>query len=212
DLPQTTSLVLVEDGRLIPGPLQAVIPRGRAVIHEYPRVEVPHWLRARAKFVGVDLDEGAVRELAMLGGADLRRLDTELHKLADYAAGHTITRADVREQVVGRELDTWALLDALSERDTAKALTAYRSLCNHGVQFGAIFGGAIVPHFHRLLVARELSLASPQERARADVAAMGLNPATVGKWTQQAMAFDRRELERAMQLLLDPDRQIKTRD
>jgi DNA polymerase III delta subunit len=32
----------------------------------------------------------------------------------------------------------------------------------------------------------------------------------VGKWTEQAAAFDRDELERALELLLELDRQIKT--
>jgi DNA polymerase III delta subunit len=210
DVPQTTSLVFVEDGRLQPGPLAQVIPRGRSAVREYPAVrDVPHWTRARAKQIGVELDESAVRELAMLGGSDLRRLDSELHKLADYAAGRPVTRGDVRELVVGREVDTWALLDGLSERNTARVLTAYRSLCTHGEKFGAIFGGAIVPHFHRLLAAHALSTASREERARVEVAALGMNPATVDRWIKQSAAFDRAELERAMELLLDLDRQIK---
>src|SRR4030088_3335245 len=76
DLPQTTSLVLVEEGRLNPEALVAAIPRGRAAVREYPRVlDVPRWIRDRARLIDVDLDEAAVRELAMLGGADLRRLD-----------------------------------------------------------------------------------------------------------------------------------------
>jgi DNA polymerase III delta subunit len=61
-----------------------------------------------------------------------------------------------------------------------------------------------------LLVARELSVASREERARTDVAALGLNPATVAKWTEQAQSFEPSELERALELLLDLDRQIKT--
>ena len=60
------------------------------------------------------------------------------------------------------------------------------------------------------MVARELSLASKQERARVEVADLGLNPATVGRWSDQAAAFDRSELERALELLLELDRQIKT--
>jgi DNA polymerase-3 subunit delta len=211
DLPQTTSLVLVEDGRLNPEALLAAIPRGRAAVREYPRVvDVPGWVRGRTKLIGVDLDEAAVRELAMLGGSDLRRLDSELRKLADYAAGRNVTRADVRELVVGREVQTWALLDGLAERRADKALRALRALFSQGESPEALLGRDIAPHYRRLMVARELSLASREERARVDVAALGLNPATVGKWTEQAAAFDRDELERALELLLELDRQIKT--
>jgi DNA polymerase III delta subunit len=73
-----------------------------------------------------------------------------------------------------------------------------------------LLGRDIAPHYRRLMVARELSLASRQERARVDVADLGLNPATVGRWSDQAAAFERSELERALELLLELDRQIKT--
>jgi DNA polymerase-3 subunit delta len=210
DLPQTSSLVLVEEGRLNPGPLVAAIPRGRAAIREYPRVtDVAGWVRGRAKLIGVDLDEPAVRELAMLGGSDLRRLDSELHKLADYAAGRMVSRAEVRELVVARDVAVWAMLDALVDRRADKALTAFRALCSQGEPIGALFGRDIVPHYHRLLVARELAQLTPQERSRIDVGALGLNPATVGKWMEQAARFDPAELEQAIELLLDVDRQIK---
>jgi DNA polymerase III subunit delta len=211
DVPWTTSLVLVEDGRLNPEPLVRAIPRGRAAVRGYPRVlDVPGWLRGRAKLVDVDLDEGAIRELAMLGGSDLRRLDSELRKLADYAAGRTVTRADVRELVSGRDIAVWSLLDGLAERRADKALRALHDLYEQGETPEALLGRDIAPHYRRLMVARELSLASKQERARVDVADLGLNPATLGRWSDQAAAFDRSELERALELLLELDRQIKT--
>jgi DNA polymerase III subunit delta len=211
DVPWTTSLVLVEDGRLNPEPLARAIPRGRAAVREYPRVlDVPGWLRGRAKLVDVDLDEGAIRELAMLGGSDLRRLDSELRKLADYAAGRTVTRADVRELVIGRDIAVWSLLDGLAERRADKALRALHDLYAQGETPEALLGRDIAPHYRRLMVARELSLATKQERARVEVADLGLNPATVGRWSDQAAAFDRSELERALELLLELDRQIKT--
>lgn len=211
DLPQSTSLVLVEDGRLPTDRLVAAIPRGRSAVRDYPRVQdVPGWVRGRASLIGVDLDEAAIRELAMLGGADLRRLDSELRKLADYAAGRSVTRADVRELVVGREMAVWTLLDGLAERRADKALRALRALYAQGESPEALLGRDIAPHYRRLMVAKELSVATRDERARVDVAALGLNPATVGRWTDQAQAFEPAELERALEVLLDLDRQVKT--
>jgi DNA polymerase III subunit delta len=211
EVPWTTSLVLVEDGRFNPEPLVRAIPRGRAAVREYQRVlDIPGWIRGRASFVGVDLDEGAVRELAMLGGADLRRLDSELRKLADYAAGRSVGRTDVRELVIGRDIAVWSLLDGLSERRADKALRALHDLYAQGESPEALLGRDIAPHYRRLMVARELSLASKEERARVDVAELGLNPAMVGRWSDQAAAFERSELERALELLLELDRQVKT--
>jgi DNA polymerase-3 subunit delta len=211
DLPQTTSLVLVEDGRLDPTPYKSAIPHGRAAIRDYPRVnDVAGWVRERARLIEVDLDEAAVRELAQLGGSDLRRLDSELRKLADYAAGRAVTRADVRELVVGREAAVWTLLDGLAERREKKALQALRDLYRQGESPEALLGRDIAPHYRRLMIARELGLATREERARVDVTALGLNPSTVDRWAEQARAFDGDLLERALELLLNLDRQIKT--
>jgi DNA polymerase-3 subunit delta len=116
----------------------------------------------------------------------------------------------VRELVVGREVAVWGLLDGLSERRLDKALRGLRALYGQGETPEALLGRDIAPHYRRLMVARELSLAPREERARIDVGALGLNPSTIGKWMDQAAAFDRSELERALELLLDLDRQIKT--
>jgi DNA polymerase-3 subunit delta len=210
-IPQTTSVVFIEDGRLDPRMLEEVIPKGRAFVREFPRVlDVASFVRQRAKLIEVDIDEGAVRELALLGGSDLRRLDTELRKLAVYASGRTVTRGDVRELVVGRDVQVWGLLDALAERRADRALRALRALYAQGEPPEALLGRDIAPHYRRLMVARELGLASREERARVDPSALGLNPATVQKWTEQAERFDPIELERALEWLLDLDRQIKT--
>jgi DNA polymerase III subunit delta len=210
DLPQSTSLVFVEEGRFNPEQLNAVIPRGRAHVREYPRVlDVPGWIRNRARLIGVDLDEGAVRELASLGGTDLRRLDSELRKLGDYAAGRSVTRLDVRELVVSRDIAVWSLLDGLSERRLDKALAALHTLYAQGEPPEALLGRDIAPHYRRLMVARELALASKAERASVDVASLGLNPATLARWTDQAAGFERAELEQALAVLLELDRHIK---
>ena len=123
---------------------------------------------SRTKLVEVDMDEGAIRELAALGGTDLRRIDAEMRKLADFAAGATVTRDDVRELAVGRDSQIWALLDGLSERRADKALRAMRQLYSQGESPEALLGRDIEPHYRRLMVARELSLATREERARAD--------------------------------------------
>lgn len=210
DVPQSTSLALVEDGRLNVEPLSRAIPRGRAAVREYPRVvDVPHWIRDRARVHEVQLDEDAVRELSQLGGTELRRLDSELRKLRDFADGHTVSRADVRELVVGRDVAVWGLLDGLSERRQDKALRGLRALYNQGETPEALLGRDIAPHYRRLMVAHELKQLSRAERGAIDVTALGLNPNTVGKWMEQASAFEGAELERALTILLDLDRQIK---
>jgi DNA polymerase-3 subunit delta len=211
NVPQTTSLVFVEDGTPYVEPIVAAIPSGRAHVQEFPRVlDVAGWVRKRARLHGVDLDESAVRELAMLGGDDLRRLDNEVRKLGVYAAGRTVNRRDVRELVVGRDVAVWALLDGLAERRVERALRALRALYAQGESPEALLARDIGPHYRRLFAARELALARPAERAKVDPSELGLNPRTLPKWTEQAGRFEPAELERALEWLLLLDRQIKT--
>jgi DNA polymerase-3 subunit delta len=211
DLPGTTSVVFVEDGAVDADPIKAAVPANRAFVRYFPRVDdVAGWVRKRARAVEVDLDETAVRELAFLGGDDLRRLDNEIRKLGAFAPGRAVTRADVREVVVGREQSVWSLLDALTERRPDRALRALRVLYMQGEAPEALVARDMGPLYRRLLVAKEISLVDRHERAAIDVAGLGLNPRSLPRLTEQAERFDRDELERALELLLETDRQMKT--
>jgi DNA polymerase III delta subunit len=211
DLPGTTSVVFVEDGAVDADAVKAAIPGGRGFERYFPRVDdVAGWVRKRARALEVDLDETAVRELAFLGGDDLRRLDNEIRKLSAAVPDRAITRADVRELVVGREQSVWSLLDALTERRPERALRALRVLYAQGEAPEALVARDMGPLYRRLLVAKELSLTDRQTRARVDVAALGLNPRSLPRLTEQAERFDRQELEHALELLLEVDRQMKT--
>jgi DNA polymerase III subunit delta len=210
-VPQATSVVFVEGGGVAVDDLAAAIPRGRGLVREFPRVrDVAGWIRSRAALLEVDLDEGAVRLLASLGGDDLRRLDNELRKLGAYANGARVTRADVQRLVVGRDIAIWGLLDALAERRRDRALEALHTLYAQGEPPEALLGRDIAPLFRRLLVAKEIGLLPRAERARLDVAGAGLNPRMLDRLSDQAARFERADLERALELLLELDRKVKT--
>jgi DNA polymerase-3 subunit delta len=212
-VPDTTSIAFVEGSGVDISALAEVIPNGRGLIREFPRVrDVAGWVRTQARTIGVDLDEGAVRLLASLGGDDLRRLDLELKKLAAYAgpAGARITRADVQELVVGRDIAIWGLLDALAERRRDRALEALRKLYSQGEAPEALVTRDIGPLFRRLLVAKEIGLLPAAERRKVDPVAVGLNPRMVDRLSDQASGFERDELEGALEVLLDLERKIKT--
>jgi DNA polymerase-3 subunit delta len=210
-VPDTTSIVFVEGSGVVVDALAHALPSGRGLIREFPRVrDVAGWIRNQARTVGVDLDEGAVRLLASLGGDDLRRLDMELNKLVAYAAGARVTRADVQELVVGRDIAIWGLLDALAERRRDRALEALRKLYSQGEPPEALVTRDIGPLFRRLLVAKEIGALPAAERRKVDPAAVGLNPRMMDRLSDQAAGFEREELERALELLLDLERKIKT--
>lgn len=210
-VPRTSSIAFVESVPLDTSDLQEAIPKARAHIRAYPRVaDAARWVRQRARVHEADLDESAVRELAALGSDDPRRLDTEVRKLATFGEGRTVTREDVRELVVGRDLLNWALVDALVDRRGERALVTLRRLLAQGETPEALLGRDLAPLYRRLLIAKEISLLPASHRARVDVAALGLNPKTISRSMEQAARFERAELERAVQLLRELDRSSKT--
>lgn len=211
-VPFSTSIAFVEGAGIDAEAVAQVIPAGRAHVTHYARPrpdELAAWVRKRARLIGVEIDESAVRELAWLGPDDLRRIDTEIRKLGAFAGDRPVTRADVREMVVGRETLVWGLLDAIGERRRPAALSALRRLYAQGESPEKLLGADLAPYLRRLLLARELARLSRAERSRVDLGSLGLNPRALPKLEEQAASFEPAELERALELLLDLDRSVK---
>lgn len=208
-VPDTTSLAFVEGAVAVDG-VAAAIPRGRAFVRAFPAVrDVAGWARQQARSLAVDLDEGAVRELAQACGDDLRRLDHELRKLREYADGRTVTRADVQQLVVGRDILVWALLDGLAGRRPERALAALRTLLAQGEDPSKVLPADVIPLYRRLLIARELANVDRRLRSSFDLGTVGLRPTSLYRAADQALNFDAAELVQALELLLETDRQVK---
>lgn len=85
--------------------------------------DVPAWLTQRARKLGLELDADAASLLATVVGSDLGHAAGELEKLASYGSGRVIG-ADAVEAIAGvrRDESPGSLLDAVAERDGARAL------------------------------------------------------------------------------------------
>jgi DNA polymerase-3 subunit delta len=147
--------------------------------------------------------------LAGLAGSDLRRLDTELTKLALYAGNDTIRQADVRSLVAPAEGNVFVLLDGVADRRPGAALAALRRLFQQGQPAEAVLP-QLAALLRRLLVAHEL-LEEGRSLA-ADGPEFGLTPnqRALEKLARQAARFQPRDFERAYDLVLACDRAIKT--
>ncbi len=96
------------------------------------RWELPPLVVRMARAYGVSMDQNAATELVSRVGESTTMLDTQLKVLSEYCrdAG-VITVADVERHVVRTaEVKPWDFLDAVSQRDAAKALTLYRLMQN----------------------------------------------------------------------------------
>jgi DNA polymerase III subunit delta len=222
-VPEMTELVLMEEELLAAGPvlrrLVALQRDGRAalvVCNRPKKGDLPAWIRSRAKMRGVQLDPGAVADLAEFVGDDLRQLDQELIKLRDYAGGSpasgrppAITRADVRRLVPAtRAANVFDLVEALGMGNMSMA----GRLLHHALETDGeppLRLLALIGRQYRLMIQAKVLQkrgAKPPQIA----AELGLPDWTVPKLQAQAARHTFADLERAMERVLAADEAIKT--
>ncbi len=164
DVPETTELMIVEGDTVSGGPvlrrLMELQREGRARIIPCPkptRNDVPVWIRARAEQRKVRLDASAVTDLAEFVGDDLRQLDQELIKLADYANGRVVGRAEVRLLVAAtRVASIFEMVDALGMGDTRRAAHLLHQILDSDGEAPLSVLGMIARQFRLILQAKTL--------------------------------------------------------
>lgn len=214
-IPDSTVLVLLEEDTASGQGLRrlqelARAGRARIITAEKPRKnELPDWIRARARQRRVSLEPAAVTDLADCVGDDLRLLDQELIKLADYARGRTVTRGDVRKLVAAtRAASVFELVDALGLGEGANAARLMQhALDIDGDQPLRLL--SMIARQYRLLIqvkALQAQGARPPEIART----LNLGEWAVPRFQTQANRHSFPRLERAMERILAADEAIKT--
>jgi DNA polymerase-3 subunit delta len=216
-VPETTELVLVEDDTLAGGQflrrLMELQRDGRARIIACPkprRSEVPDWIRARARLRKVRLDPQAVIDLADFIGDELREIDQELLKLADYAGGgRTVTRADVRRLVPAtRAANVFEMCDAMGLGDAATASRLMQhSLDSDGEQPLRLL--AMIARQYRLIIQAK-ALQAQGKKPPQIAKELSLQEWTAPKLISQANRHTFARLGRAMECILGADEAIKT--
>lgn len=134
-MPETTVLVLVDgklgkDNPLLKKLLQV------ATVKSFPLMkagELHGWIQSRVTAHGRKISPGAINLLANLTGKNLRVLANEIDKLLLYAPGHTLEEEDIRCVVsYAREINIFALVDAIMERRGSAAMSLAHQLLNEG--------------------------------------------------------------------------------
>src|SRR5207248_3134099 len=88
-------------------------------------VDVARWIEARASLHAAKLGTDAVAALASAVGSDTERIEQEVKKLGAYAAGATVTAADVRALVSGAiEADVFELTPTSPHSHSASSISA----------------------------------------------------------------------------------------
>ncbi|MDI7248026.1 MAG: DNA polymerase III subunit delta [Bacillota bacterium] len=229
-MPRTSRVVLIAtsvDERS--GPCKAIAGLGRVV--RYRRLyenEAVAWLAAHARELGIDVRPEAREYLVQALGTSIARLAQGFEKACDYAGiavgtgsrgggtgagtgaggGRQVTLDDVKAASTGEPaLGIFDLVDAVGERNTAKAVAAVRRLLGFGE----------VPVRILAMIARQIRLVLQTKALQAEgatvqkiVAVTRLQDFVVRKCLAQARNFEIEEIEDAFAALAQADVDLKT--
>ncbi len=198
-------------GRAVPG-LQTLVEQGHLMQEELkppePR-DLPGWIQRHARAQGIAIEGRAVQLLANYVGVNLRQLDNELAKLATYAAGRSITAADVELLVSdASESMIWDLTDALARRDGRNAMRAVQMLRRHDAH--ALYLLTMIVRQYRLILAVKEAMRLHGNNKFEIAKLLGEKPFPVEKAMSQAPAYTLDELEHVLDRCLTLDYAAKS--
>lgn len=193
-----------------------------------PLRQLPGWVMAQMTALGKDLDAGAAHLLVETAGEDPDRLLSEMDKLAAYVGERPrVTTADVQAVCVATaEERMWEFLDAVGERNSARALGLLDGMLPPGSDKGAaiMLIGSIARQLRLLWQVRLLYLlrvlpgnldhvsaavAAKLPAQQSILDAVRGRPWLLGKFSDQARRFSDRDLARALDRVYQADLQLK---
>lgn len=134
-LPDTTVLIFVDSEVQQNNPLLRSLSEHCTVHREAtPNAQaLLQWIKGQAEDKGSSITPPAMQVLAELVGGDLWTIDRELEKLSLYAAGRSITDADVRAMVpYAQEANIFAAVDSIMDGYPGPALRSVMQLMEDG--------------------------------------------------------------------------------
>jgi DNA polymerase III subunit delta len=225
DLPESTALVLVEDGVLPEThPLLRFAEQegshGRVKLFDLPK-NPQQWVMERAKAKGGDLAPAAAQLLcAKINRGNpydrdhfaedsrlyARKLDNELNKLVGYALNRRIEAADVELLVADEQVsDIFKFVDAISVRDGQAAYQFMQGVLGRG-ETPLVLVAMLARQTRLMICAKENAHLTGEALAQA----LKATPFVSKKVEQQARRFSLDDLVKAHCAILDADVAIKT--
>jgi DNA polymerase-3 subunit delta len=205
----TTVLALVGDGVKRDSALaKAVAKAGDLLVYDVPKKKLPEWVGEQFARLAASADRDACRALVEAVGDNAGDLASEIQKLATWANGEQITRANVEQLAVGRaETPIFAVTDAWGRRDVAATLRATETLLDrsHRPRSGELIRlvASLVGHVGRV---RKVSrLADEGVRSSEIASRLKLHPFVAEKAGKQAGNFSSEELAQATVRLAELD-------
>jgi DNA polymerase-3 subunit delta len=206
--PATVLALVAEEIKADSALAKAVAKIGQVLSYDVPKRKLPEWVGEQFGRYGAKADADACRALVEMVGDDLDELQSEVDKLATWAAGETVTLRDVEQMAAGRaETAIFSLTDAWGRRDVAGVLSSAEAIVerSHRPRSGELMRmiGAMVNHVGR--VRRCQRLADQGIRPRDAAGQLKMHPFVAEKAFAQAANFSAEELGYAIVRLSELD-------
>ena len=208
----TNDLIFVENVRLslTSRPLKALASFAEVETHLVPdRRDRINWIQQRFELHGVHASGSAINRFNEIGGDDVRRLDSEIQKLALYADGRTLQPKDIDLMVADTSQDRiFNVMDAIIEGRHNLAIGGVQNLIANGESIEGIF--ALLTRQVRILIVTAHMLSRGASRSEIGQRLRISMPWLLDKTCKQASRMGSVRL-RAMHLhMLDVDIGTKT--
>ena len=210
--PATVLALVAEEIKADAALAKAVAKAGQVLAYEVPKRKLPEWVAEQFGRYGAKADADACRALVEMVGDDFDELQSEIDKLATWAAGDQITLRDVEQMAAGRaETAIFSLTDAWGRRDVAAVLSSAEAIMerSHRPRSGELMRmvGSMVNHVGR--VRRCQRLADQGVRPRDAAGQLKMHPFVAEKAFAQAANFSAEELGYAIVRLSELDAATK---
>ena len=173
---------------------------------DWEQEQVAAWIVQRTKAAGKNCERQAALKLQEVCGNNLMKLSSEINKLVTYLGERKqVTLADIDALASPGVISIFALSEAAAARDLPRALTALRALLRDKVELVPLLG--MLANRVRLML-----LAKSEKNPSRAAQELGASPYYVKKCFSEAAKFNQAELERALELILETDLQIKSGD
>ena len=170
--------------------------------------ELFHYAQDRALAKKLNIEASLLRQVLIITGSDLWRLDNELTKLASYACTHPLSPTVVQELVSADLSDNmFALMDAVANRNPAAVNKLFSDLVNRGEDPAGLLP-ILAFQLRNLILIKHLSA---QKLSVSEIIRVtSLHPYVVSNTLKQTNLFSSDWLNTAYQRLVATDWQIKT--
>jgi DNA polymerase-3 subunit delta len=170
--------------------------------------ELTKWTEDHLKRLKVNADDRTVHQIVALVGSSVRKLSTELEKLATAVLDTGFITMEMVDTLVGhsRELSNFELTDHLIARNRKRALQTLERLLDDGAE-PVMLIGLLASNYHRLALAKELmSRGAANQEVYRQVGIYGKRE----EFLAVARRTDARKLAQSLERIAAADLAIKT--